>query len=155
MKYILTAVIAMTLFISCSGNDNLQEQKTDYTKENDKEIVDYLAKNKLTAQKTASGLYYIINEAGTGAQPTSNSRVTVTYKGYYTSGTVFDKRTEPISFNLSEVITGWKEGIPFFKEGGSGVLLVPSHLGYGSYTQRGIPGGSVLVFDISLISVDK
>jgi hypothetical protein len=28
----------------------------------------------------------------------------------------------------------------FFKEGGSGMLLVPSHLGYGSNDSRGIPG---------------
>jgi FKBP-type peptidyl-prolyl cis-trans isomerase FkpA len=25
------------------------------------------------------------------------------------------------------VIRGWTEGIPYFKEGGSGILLVPAH----------------------------
>jgi FKBP-type peptidyl-prolyl cis-trans isomerase FkpA len=36
---------------------------------------------------------------------------------------------------LQQVIKGWTEGIPYFKEGGSGVLLIPSSLGYGSSTR--------------------
>jgi FKBP-type peptidyl-prolyl cis-trans isomerase FkpA len=36
-------------------------------------------------------LYYIINEPGTGKQPTANSNVTVAYKGYFTDGKVLIK----------------------------------------------------------------
>jgi FKBP-type peptidyl-prolyl cis-trans isomerase len=48
-----------------------------------------------------------------------------------------------------------KDGLKefLFKEGGSGTLLIPSHLGYGSNDSNGITGGSVLVFDVKLISV--
>lgn len=154
MKHFFSALLAMTLFISCSS-DNNEPTKTDYTAENEKEITDYITKNNLTAQKTNSGLYYVINEAGTGTQPTAKSNVTVAYKGYYTSGKVFDQSNAAgISFNLSQVIAGWTEGIPFFKTGGSGILLVPSHLAYGPFDYRGIPGGSVLIFDVKLISVN-
>lgn len=153
MKYIITSLLALTLFISCNSND--EPKKTDYTVENEKEIVDYIAKNKLTAQRTASGLYYIINEPGVGTQPTGNSNVTVAYKGYYSNGTIFNQSNAAgVSFSLNEVIQGWKEGIPYFKTGGSGSLLVPSHLGYGPFDNRGIPGGSVLIFDVKLISVN-
>jgi len=154
MKYILTSLLALTLFISCNPSDT-QPTKTDYTVENEKEIVDYIAKNKLTAKRTESGLYYIINQPGEGTQPTASSNVTVAYKGYYSNGTIFDQsKAEGVSFGLSQVIEGWKEGIPYFKTGGSGSLLVPSHLGYGPYDYRGIPGGSVLIFDVKLISVN-
>lgn len=153
MKQILSALAALTLFISCS-NDN-KPQKTDYTAENEKEITAYLTKNKLTAERSDSGLYYIIDEPGTGIQPTSNSNVTVAYKGYYTDGKIFDQsKAEGIAFGLNQVIKGWTEGIQYFKTGGSGILLVPSHLGYGSFDYRGIPGGSVLIFDVKLISVN-
>jgi FKBP-type peptidyl-prolyl cis-trans isomerase FkpA len=153
MKYILTSLLALTLFISCNSNDD--PKKTDYTVENEKEIVDYIAKNKLTAQRTDSGLYYVINEPGTGAQPTATSKVTVAYKGYYSNGNIFDQsKAEGISFGLNQVIKGWTEGIPYFKVGGSGILLVPSHLGYGPFDYSGIPGGSVLIFDVKLISVN-
>nr|WP_232735295.1 FKBP-type peptidyl-prolyl cis-trans isomerase [Flavobacterium sp. 5] len=115
----------------------------------------YIADNQLNAVKTESGLYYVIDEAGTGKQPTATSNVTVAYKGYYTDKTVFDQGSSTgISFNLQGVIKGWMEGIPYFKEGGSGKLLIPASLGYGSYDYRGIPGGSVLIFDVKLISVN-
>ncbi len=157
MKYILSAVLALTLFISCnSSNDSSTPQKTDYTVENEKEIVDYIAKNNLNAKRSDSGLYYVINDPGTGAQPTASSNVTVAYKGYYTNGTIFDQSKDAgISFGLNQVIKGWTEGIPYFKEGGSGILLIPSHLGYGSENVGPIPAGSVLIFDVKLISVNK
>jgi FKBP-type peptidyl-prolyl cis-trans isomerase FkpA len=56
----------------------------------------------------------------------------------------FDQSSEAgISFGLQQVIKRM-DRIPYFKEGGSGVLLIPSSLGYGS-TRGPIPGGSVLV----------
>lgn len=157
MKHFLSALLVLTLFISCSSPE--QEPVTvdppkDYTVENEKEITDYIAKHNLTAQKTASGLYYVINEPGTGDQPTMTSNVTVAYKGYYSNGAVFNESTAAgLTFNLQGVIRGWTEGIPFFKTGGSGILLIPSRLGYGSYDDRGIPGGSVLIFDVKLLAV--
>ena len=149
MKYALLSII-LTLFISCS-----KDKEVDYVAQNETEIAAYVAKNNLKAQRSDSGLYYVINEAGTGKQPTATSNVTVAYKGTYTDGTVFDQsNSDGISFGLQQVIRGWTEGIPFFKEGGSGILLVPAHLGYGSNDYSGIPGGSVLIFEIKLIKVN-
>ncbi|RTY89259.1 peptidylprolyl isomerase [Flavobacterium sp. GSP27] len=153
MKSTLLALISL-LFVSCLS-DNEASKPVDYTVQNEKEIVDYIAKNKLTATKTDSGLYYVVNEAGTGAQPTASSNVTVAYKGYFTNGNIFDQSdASGISFGLNQVIKGWTEGIPFFKEGGNGVLLIPSHLGYGSNGSGPIPAGSVLVFNVKLIKVN-
>ena len=152
MKQLLSTLLVLTLFISCSKDT---KTVTDYTAKNEQEIKDYLAKNNLTAQRSTSGLYYIINEQGTGTQPTAASNVTVAYKGYFTNGNVFDQsKAEGISFGLNQVIKGWTEGIPYFKTGGSGVLLILSHLGYGSTNNGPIPGGSVLIFDVKLISVN-
>jgi FKBP-type peptidyl-prolyl cis-trans isomerase len=154
MKHLFAALLALTLFISCT-KDVEPTTPIDYTAKNEQEIKDYVAKNNLTAQRSETGLYYVINEPGTGAQPTATSNVTVAYKGYYTNGTVFDQSSAAgISFGLNQVIKGWTEGIPHFKTGGNGILLVPAHLGYGSYDSRGIPGGSVLIFDVKLISVN-
>lgn len=151
MKTSLLALFFI-FFISCSSND---DQPLDYVSLNDKEIQDYLAENDLQAEKSASGLYYIIDTEGTGAQPTTTDQVRVAYKGYFTNGTVFDQSSaEGISINLQQVIRGWTEGITYFKEGGSGMLFVPSHLGYGFGDYRGIPGGSVLIFEIDLLEVN-
>lgn len=152
MKY-LSTVFFILLFISC--NKDKKTNQIDFTTQNEEEITTYIAENNLNAQKTSSGLYYVINESGTGAQPSASSNVTVAYKGYYTNKNVFDESdTDGISFSLQQVIKGWTEGISYFKEGGNGILLVPSHLGYGSFDSRGIPGGSVLIFEVHLISVN-
>ena len=152
MKQLFSALLVLTLFISCSKD---KEANIDYVAKNEQEIKTYVAKNNLTAQRSDSGLYYVINEPGTGTQPTATSNVTVAYKGYYTNGNVFDKSDAAgISFGLNQVIKGWTEGIPHFKTGGSGILLVPAHLGYGNYDYSGIPGGSVLIFDVKLNSVN-
>jgi FKBP-type peptidyl-prolyl cis-trans isomerase FkpA len=152
MKNFLSALLILTLFISCAKDLG---EETDYTAKNEKEISDYVTKNKLTAQRSTSGLYYVITEPGTGTQPTATSSVTVDYKGYFIDGTVFDKsNASGATFRLNQVIPGWTEGITYFKTGGSGMLLVPSHLAYGSYNYNGIPGGSVLIFDVKLISVN-
>jgi len=154
MKYSLIALV-LTLFMSCAKDKTEITESIDYVATNEKEIVDYIAKNKLTATKTDSGLYYVVNEAGTGKQPTASSNVTVAYKGYFTNGSIFDQsNASGISFGLNQVIRGWTEGIPYFKEGGNGVLLIPSHLGYGSNGSGPIPGGSVLIFDVKLIKVN-
>lgn len=155
MKHFLSALFALTFFISCTSSDkNLNTPPKDYSAENEKEITDYLAKKNLTAQRSESGLYYIITEPGTGKQPTATSSVTVAYKGYLTNGKTFDESVNGATFPLNKVIAGWTEGIPLFKEGGSGVLLIPAHLAYGSNSVGSIPAGSVLIFDVKLISVN-
>ncbi|PKB16627.1 FKBP-type peptidyl-prolyl cis-trans isomerase [Flavobacterium sp. 5] len=157
MKYSFLALVAV-LFMSC--NDKKKEENitpaanTEAVPNNEAEIVKYIADNHLKATRTESGLYYVIEEAGTGKQPTVDSEVTVAYKGYFTNKEVFDQSDKKgISFPLRGVIAGWTEGIQYFKEGGKGILLIPSDLGYGPGGQGPIPGGSVLVFDIKLNSV--
>lgn len=140
--------------LTACGNDD-DDTIVDYTAQNDAEIQTYLADNTITAQKSSSGLYYVINRVGTGARPNSTSNVTVVYKGYLTNGNVFDEsNANGITLNLQQVIKGWTEGITYFNEGGNGKLFVPAHLGYGSTARTRIPAGSVLIFDINLLSVN-
>ena len=151
MKKYSIVLLVLTLLSACNRNDDT----VDYTVKNEEEIVAYVAANNLDAQKSSSGLYYVIDELGDGEQPVETSNVTVAYKGYFTDGGTFDESdADGISFGLQQVIKGWTEGITYFKEGGSGVLLIPSALGYGSDGRPGIPGGAVLLFDINLISVN-
>lgn len=148
-KYVLI-VLAFTFLSSCNNSDD----NIDYKEKNNNEIIAYIDKNNLDAQKSDSGLYYVIDELGSGQQPTATSNVTVAYKGYFLDGKTFDQSdANGISFGLHQVIKGWTEGITYFKEGGKGKLLVPSHLAYGNQGRPGIPGGAVLIFDIHLISV--
>lgn len=148
-KFLIPLVL---LFIVGCGND---DGPRDFTASNEQEILDYIAAEGLNATKSASGLYYVINNPGSATKPLTSSSVTVAYKGYFTDGSVFDEsNAEGITFNLNQVIPGWTEGITYFGEGGSGVLLIPSRLGYGNSGRGSIPGGAVLVFDIAIRSIN-
>jgi len=147
MKLLLPLLFVGLLFGSC-------DKEKHRLKKDKRTIEKYLKDHSLTAQSTETGLYYIIDNAGTGTQPNSGSTVTVKYKGYLTTGYVFDESVSTgITFNLSEVIEGWKQGIPLFKEGGSGKLFIPSGLGYGSTAKATIPANSVLIFEVTLLDV--
>lgn len=148
-KLISFFLIYPTIFVLSSC------KKVDYAEIDEELIQQYIADNNLNAESTGTGLYYVIDVPGTGDYPNLNSNVTVAYTGKLTGGSIFDQSSQNgITFPLSGVIQGWQEGIPLFKEGGSGILLIPSVLGYGSQTVGSIPANSVLIFDVNLISVD-
>lgn len=121
----------------------------------------FLAENKKNAkvQTTASGLQYVVEKEGTGAQPTATDQVTVHYTGRLLSGEVFDssvKRGQPATFPLNQVIPGWTEGVQLMKEGARYTFFIPSDLAYGAQgIPNAIPPHSTLIFDVELIKVNK
>lgn len=148
MRYYL--LVPFILLLLCFTNC---KKKSTQAKEDEKVITNYMANNNLNGTATGSGLYYVISTQGTGIQPDINSTVTVKYKGALKDGTIFDQSTTGATFSLNSVIKGWQEGIPYFKKGGKGVLLIPSALGYGDKATGKIPANSVLIFDIDLVDV--
>ncbi len=148
MRFILSFFLLALLVTGC------KKVSADEQAEIDKDIIlKYISDNNLNATASGTGLYYVINEKGTGSSCNANSTVNVAYKGYFTSGEVFDQSTAGVTFGLQQVIAGWTEGIPYFQEGGNGILLVPSALGYGTDGNSTIPKNSVLIFDVELIQV--
>ncbi len=151
MKNILFVLISLSmLFVAC-GKD------TDYTEIDEQLIQDYIAENNLTTQVTDEGIHYIIESEGSGTQAEFSSTVTVHYEGFLLDGSKFDSsydRGMPSTFSLNNVIAGWQLGIPLFKEGGRGTLIIPSAYAYGNSSPSGaIPSNSVLLFNIELIDV--
>lgn len=121
----------------------------------------FLKENKQNpnVKETSTGLQYVVEKEGTGAQPTAEDEVTVHYTGRLLDGTVFDSsvnRGEPATFPLNRVIPGWTEGVQLMKEGAKYTFFIPSDLAYGP---QGIPGAipphSTLIFDVELIKVVK
>jgi len=146
--FFILSLIVFVGFSSCKKEDT-QTQEEQLTIDIGK-IENYLTEHDLEANKTNSGLHYIITNVGTGSNPTLASNVTVQYTGKLLDGTVFDSGTA--TFPLTNVIQGWQEGIPLFKKGGRGKLFIPSYIGYGASGSSSIPANSVLIFDIYLIS---
>jgi FKBP-type peptidyl-prolyl cis-trans isomerase FkpA len=136
-------LLVLFSFTACNKTEKI------HTK-NIEEIEQYLTDNNLTAQKTESGLHYIITVEGNGNFPTVQDDVKVNYTGYLTNKTIFDQGLN-ITFPLANVIQGWQEGIPKISKGGSAILFIPSRIAYGSSAQGGIPANAVLIFEVDLL----
>ncbi len=95
---------------------------------------------------------------GQGPAVAAGSIVTVKYRGWLTNGKMFDESYSSghdYSFKEGDhhVIPGWEQGLFGMKAGGKRRVIVPPALGYGATEHAGIPGNSVLIFDIELVSV--
>ena len=119
----------------------------------------YLSTNSLTAVQHCSGLFYRIENPGTGSMPAACSNILVRYRGMFTNGTVFDQSATAIPLNLAQAITAWKIGLSLLKAGGRIVLYVPPSLGYGNQNVLDlngnvvIPANSNLIFEVELDAV--
>ena len=131
----------------------------DIAAEQDALIQAYIQEKGWQAIAAEDGLYYVMDQEGTGEQPAGvYSRVTVHYTGYLLQGEqIFDSSRggQPFVSSLERVITGWQIGIPKFKVGGRGKLLIPSQLAYGSSGSGSIPPNAPLVFEIELLGVQN
>lgn len=110
-------------------------------------------------KSTASGLMYVVEKEGTGKKPKNGDKVSMKYKGYFTTGEVFDsniEQGEPFVFTLGlgHVIPGWDEGVALLKEGGKYKFIIPWNLAYGERGTGPIPPFTSLIFDVELVKVN-
>lgn len=146
MKHFAWLLIALVWVAGC--------KKEDQTEIDEALIVQYIADNQLNATRTSTGLYYVVQDSGSAEHPGLASTVQMYYTGRLLDGTVFDgvsAPADPLELPLAWTIAGWQEGVPFYGRGGRGILLIPSHLGYGEDGAGEIPKNAVLVFDIEVV----
>ena len=118
----------------------------------------FLVKNKSNpaVKTTPSGLQYEVITQGTGPKPSATDTVVAHYKGSLLNGTEFDnsyKRGEPITIPVNHVIPGWTEALQLMPVGSKYKLYIPYQLAYGPNDNGPIPGGSVLIFEVELLSI--
>ena len=135
---------------------NLEEEMTKAAREAGEKFLEENKKNE-GVKVTASGLQYVVEKEGEGAQPTATDEVTVHYTGKLLNGQVFDssvQRGEPATFPLNRVIPGWTEGVQLMSEGSKYEFVIPYDLAYGAHGAPGaIPPYATLKFIVELIEV--
>ncbi|HNP95932.1 MAG TPA: FKBP-type peptidyl-prolyl cis-trans isomerase [Cyclobacteriaceae bacterium] len=139
-----------------------------------KKIDEYLAASNIEAQKTESGLRYIITKEGTGDPVAVGNEVSIDYAGYLLDGTLFDTSIEAVAkkenssstgkafgpltlqAGSGQVIKGWEEAVLLMKKGTKMRVWIPSPLAYGPQARSAIiKPNSILVFDMEMIDIKR
>ena len=150
MRIAATALAVMLLMSGCAKAQTPQQSPTVF-----------MAQNALAegVKTLPTGEQYKILKPGLGTSrhPTPKDYVTVEYEGTLLNGQIFDSTAKnggkPATFQLDGLIQGWIDVMQQMKEGDEWIIWVPPSLGYGP-TQKGpIPGNSVLVFRLKLVSI--
>ena len=112
-------------------------------------------------EKSKEGVFFKIEEAGSGEKVGKGKNVTVGYMGYLVDGTVFDFTKEflpqghdPLSFKTGagQMIPGFDYMVQDMKKGEVRKTVIPPALAYGERGYPGvIPGNAYLCFDIKVL----
>jgi FKBP-type peptidyl-prolyl cis-trans isomerase FkpA len=151
-----TSFIVIIFFVLFSGTaclkDNGCQNKTVQSEQ--AAITAYATANTITGTSHSSGVYYQVTTAGSGPTPTLTSQVSIRYTGKLLDGTVFDSQTgSPVTFGLGGTIPGFQIGLQLVQKGGVIKMIIPSSLAYGCSGTTGIPGNSILFFEVQLVDV--
>jgi FKBP-type peptidyl-prolyl cis-trans isomerase len=110
------------------------------------------------ARKTESGMVLNVLDLGKGAPPTIFDAVTVDYHGTLRDGTVFDtsRGKQPTVAQLGTMTRCLQEALGHVGAGARLRVACPPSLGFGwGGWPDVVPGGSVLIYELELLSVER
>lgn len=103
------------------------------------------------------GIYYKVLSEGrnNGKHPSPRSIVTAHYTGWTIDGRKFDSSRggAPLAIRLCDLIEGWIVAMQQMCVGDRWEVYIPAEMGYGKFSQPGIPAGSTLIFEIELLGI--
>lgn len=120
-----------------------------------------IAKNWPDLKADADGIFQKVLKAGSGAIPASGSTVSVSYKGSFLDGKVFDASDlhgGAIEFRVGvgEIIPGWDKVVSGMKKGERRFIILPPELAYGERGAGGvIQPDTFLAFELELLDIKK
>ncbi len=107
---------------------------------------------------TQTGLWYLINNEGTGKPVQTGKMAEIKYKVSLLDGTLcYSSDTlGPKIFKIGQggVESGLEEGILLLHEGGKGIFILPPHLAHGLMgDENKIPRRTIILYEVELIRI--
>ncbi|HTK18690.1 MAG TPA: FKBP-type peptidyl-prolyl cis-trans isomerase [Mucilaginibacter sp.] len=161
-KWLLPIICICCVVAGCSKEETGLVQYKKQAVIDDKIVADYIDANGLkdVAQKVSDtcGVYYILLEPGTGNDLyTSSTSVTVGDTARLLGQATPFFQTDNIhpSYQLGQVLLGWRLGLPKVHKGGLIRLILPSRYAYGPFPQKdyNLPKNSILDFNIRVYNI--
>lgn len=106
--------------------------------------------------RTASGLWYrdIIVGSGDPVPATGTQAVSTNYVLHLRTGAQVEAGSFNLTVGTGGAIAGYDEGIRGMRQGGQRQLIVPPALGYGEAGSGGVPPNAILIFTVTLVSIN-
>tara|TARA_B100001113_G_scaffold40792_1_gene28906 strand:+ start:693 stop:1157 length:465 start_codon:yes stop_codon:yes gene_type:complete len=153
MKKILSISLVSLFLFSCSSNDDAENNLKDSEK--------FLKTNLSNADivQIEPGLQYkVLSSNGNGLRPNLSDVINADFHGTLIDGSVFwssIENGEPLVIMLSQLIPGCQKALSIMEVGETWRVFIHPDLAYGEEGRPGIPPNSLLIFDISLNSINS
>ncbi|MFW5819757.1 MAG: FKBP-type peptidyl-prolyl cis-trans isomerase, partial [Bacteroidota bacterium] len=112
-------------------------------------------------KKTGSGLWYQLENSGSGSQIREGDYIRMDYEMYLIDGTFISSSENDgvLEFTVGQggVESGLEEAVMLFKEGTRAKLILPPHLAYGNFgnPEIGIPPDAILFYKLKVLDLQS
>ena len=156
MKYLILSFLALALVLQSCKVETEQDRRNNRA---DLQIQEYIAAQKLSLQKTSSGLYYKITPGNVpnARTPKDLEEVAIFQTTIrIADGLVIDstnrKLNEPEYFAFGSSIAGLGEALSLMKEGDKATVIIPPQLGYNDVALTKLPPYSIIRMELQFVS---
>jgi FKBP-type peptidyl-prolyl cis-trans isomerase FkpA len=166
MKNNVFMLLIMTAFVSLLATSCLKTDDDPKTYSAAEELalrnayLDNLASKGHDIDTTASGIYYVVIEEGTGDFAKAKDTLTVGYGGYFIDNVMFDSSEihfpdGKMTFVLESqpMISGWNEAMKIMNKNARVQFIIPSEKAYGKDGYGSVPPYQTLVFVVKMFDI--
>ena len=138
--------------------ENAENQKR--LEEEPARIEKFVKEHNVNVAPSATGVYFLEIEKGTGATPDNGDVVAIHYNLYNIDDKLIESSfdSDPLVFlyGHGEMVPGIEEALGQMRVGGKATIIVPSAMGFGEVAiDKELPANSTVIFDIQLVDVQK
>eukprot|EP00747_Dinoflagellata_sp_TGD_P168605 gnl/TRDRNA2_/TRDRNA2_195381_c0_seq1.p1 gnl/TRDRNA2_/TRDRNA2_195381_c0~~gnl/TRDRNA2_/TRDRNA2_195381_c0_seq1.p1 ORF type:complete len:156 (-),score=33.53 gnl/TRDRNA2_/TRDRNA2_195381_c0_seq1:148-615(-) len=150
---LMVAILAVLILSLVSGVGALDAASAKYLEAKAKE------EGVMALGPEAPGMLYKVLHKGDGmVHPTESTPCDAHYKGSTTDGKQIDSsydRGEHTTFTPKQMIKGLSQAMLKMVEGDKWELYIPPDLAYGDTGMPGVPGGTVLVWELEIVKIKQ
>jgi len=169
MKTVLILIMIQVLYLSACkdkdarivgkklNNDQIMVINRELVIKDRERIENYIRRKGLDMTMTPSGLWYAIDEEGSGEQVKDGTAVVYDYECELLDGTLVysSKDAGPASVKIgrSDIASGLDEGLRLVRKGSKATFIMPGYLGFGLMGDGNkIPSRAVIVYKINVFA---
>ncbi len=140
--------------------ESIQKGMAEAAGKNLKDVEAFLKTNagRKEVTSTSSGLQYEVLKKGSGKQVVAGDLVQANFRGTLMNGTEIESTGRvghPVELNVDKIIPGLHEGLQLMQEGSAYRFFVPPNLAYGPEPRPGVPGNSLLIYEIEIVKASQ